>query len=165
MLTKKLSPTRLNRIIYSLVLYSSIILPVDNQQLVLIMKKIYDRRTCQTNLYLSLLSFTSPICLTLPNQVESSSSCFLCPQHLELGIRPEFALPPNSLQLQLYLYDCSVTAGWSSFIFYNNFTMLFIGSTYFQMKFQVEAAVYKLLPFSNTEPFRGHLETVRLKYS
>ncbi|XP_028401360.1 gamma-secretase-activating protein-like [Dendronephthya gigantea] len=36
-----------------------------------------------------------------------------------------------------------------------------IGSTYFQMKFQVEASVYKLLPFSNTEPFRGHLETNR----
>lgn len=33
-----------------------------------------------------------------------------------------------------------------------------IGSTYFHMKFQVDSSVYKLLPFSNAEPFRGHLE-------
>ncbi|CAB4006797.1 Hypothetical predicted protein, partial [Paramuricea clavata] len=36
-----------------------------------------------------------------------------------------------------------------------------IDSTYFQMKFQVEASVYKLLPFSNNEPFRGYLQTNR----
>ncbi|XP_046854213.1 gamma-secretase-activating protein-like isoform X1 [Xenia sp. Carnegie-2017] len=37
-----------------------------------------------------------------------------------------------------------------------------ICSTYFQMKFQVESKMFKLFPFSNAEPFRGHLETSRL---